>query len=83
MLLRDGKFLKNHLKTRTVAVPGVLPHELRGHVESVDPNPDTAVFTGHRGGTPCRGNWRANVKGETLVAAAIISRCKPVPRPKN
>jgi integrase len=59
--------LPKNNKTRTVAVPGVLIEELRRHLDSVDSHRDALVFTGDRGGTPRRGNWRANVKWSALV----------------
>ena len=44
-----------------------LIEELRTHLDSVDSHRDALVFTGDRGGTPRRGNWRANVKWSALV----------------
>lgn len=59
--------LPKNNKTRTVAVPGVLIEELRRHLLAVDRDRDALVFTGERGATPRRGNWRANVKWRSLT----------------
>ncbi len=59
--------LPKNQKTRTVAIPAVLVDELRRHLERVDKDADALVFTGERGGTPRRGNWRSNVRWAQLV----------------
>ncbi|GAA4117838.1 site-specific integrase [Knoellia locipacati] len=47
-------------RTRTVAIPGVLVEELRSHLHvQVAYSLESAVFTGEKGGTPRRGNWRS------------------------
>lgn len=51
----------------TVTLPGVLVQELGKHLETVATDPDQAVFTGDRGATPRRGNWRANVRWPALI----------------
>jgi integrase len=73
MVERGGSLelsLPKNSRTRIVALPGVLVDELRSHLERVDADPDAPVFTGGRGGTPRRGNWRANVKWAAAVKGA-------------
>jgi integrase len=73
MVERGGSLelaLPKNSRTRTVAVPRVLVDELRSHLTDVDTDLDTSVFTGERGGTPRRGNWRANVRWAANVKAA-------------
>ncbi len=55
-------------KTRTVALPEILVQELREHLTRVGEDADASVFTGERGGTPRRGNWRANVKWSAAIS---------------
>lgn len=55
---------------RAVTMPEVLIDELRRHLGRVDRGPDTLIFTGERGATPRRGNWRANVGWPQAVEAA-------------
>jgi integrase len=62
--------LPKNNKTRTVALPKILVEELEVHLQGIPAGPDEAVFTGERGGTPRRGNWRANVKWKEAVKAA-------------
>jgi integrase len=63
--------LKNN-SVRIVTIPTVLADELRQHLTRVPSGPDSLVFTGERGATPRRGNWRANVGWtEALVAAGL------------
>ncbi|MDC5698896.1 tyrosine-type recombinase/integrase [Intrasporangium calvum] len=57
---------------RIVTIPTVLADELREHLTRVPSGPDSLVFTGERGATPRRGNWRANVGWtDALVAAGL------------
>jgi integrase len=52
-------------------LPDVLVGELRAHLEQrVAPGPNAPVFTGERGATPRRGNWRSNVHWREAVAKA-------------
>jgi integrase len=55
---------------RTVALPAILVDILRDHLERVGPGPESPVFTGERGGTPRRGNWRDIVGWPEAVNAA-------------
>lgn len=56
---------------RTVTLPDVLVAEIQTHLrERVLPGPNALVFTGERGATPRRGNWRANVGWREAVAKA-------------
>lgn len=55
---------------RIVTLPDVLISELRTHLERVPEGPEALVFTGERGATPRRGNWRGNVGWREAVAAA-------------
>ena len=70
---RGGKVevsLPKNQRTRTVAVPGVLVDELRGHLAAhVKADPDSPMFTGEQGGTPRRGNWRAISRWRPAVQA--------------
>lgn len=73
MVERGGSLdiaLPKNSRTRIVAAPGVLVEELRAHLTTVGADPDAPVFLGERGGTPRRGNWRANVKWAVAVKAA-------------
>lgn len=73
MVERGGSLdiaLPKNSRTRIVAAPGVLVDELRTHLTKVDTDPDAPVFIGERGGTPRRGNWRANVKWAAAVKSA-------------
>lgn len=73
MVERGGSLdiaLPKNSRTRIVAAPGVLVDELRTHLTKVDADPDAPVFIGERGGTPRRGNWRANVKWAAAVKSA-------------
>jgi integrase len=73
MVERGGSLeiaLPKNSRTRIVAVPGVLVDELRSHLAEVDSDPDAPAFTGERGGTPRRGNWRANVQWASAVKGA-------------
>ena len=55
-----------------MTIPTVLVDELRQHLAACRPAADSLVFTGERGATPRRGNWRANVGWtEALVAAGL------------
>lgn len=77
MVERGGNLqiaLPKNNKTRTVAIPTILIDELRLHLTMVESSPDSLVFTGDRGGTPRRGNWRANVRWPGLVEAAGLPR---------
>ena len=60
---------KNH-RVRLVTLPDVLVAELRRHLASVAVDPDALIFTGERGATPRRGNWRANVAWTDAVRVA-------------
>lgn len=55
---------------RVVTLPGVLVDELREHLNRVPVGEDALVFTGERGATPRRGNWRANVGWREAVTTA-------------
>ncbi len=55
---------------RTVALPAILVDILRDHLQRVPPDPQAPVFTGERGGTPRRGNWRDIVDWRQAVYAA-------------
>jgi integrase len=56
---------------RTVTLPSVLVVELREHLRlRVASDLDALLFTGERGATPRRGNWRANVGWRQAVEAA-------------
>ncbi len=55
---------------RVVTLPGVLVDELRAHLGRVPADDDALLFTGERGATPRRGNWRANVGWRDAVKAA-------------
>jgi len=63
---------------RVVTLPGVLIVELRSHFDRVSDNPDVPLFTGERGATPRRGNWRANVGWrEAVLAAGLPASISP------
>jgi len=62
--------LPKNNSVRVVTLPEVLIAELRGHFDRVSDNPDAPLFTGERGATPRRGNWRANVGWREAVLAA-------------
>lgn len=62
--------LPKNNKTRIVAIPRVLIEELRTHLAGVGADPESPVFTGERGGTPRRGNWRAVSKWPAAVRSA-------------
>lgn len=55
---------------RTVALPAILVDVLRDHLERGGPDPEAPVFTGERGGTPRRGNWRDIAGWPEAVRAA-------------
>jgi integrase len=56
---------------RTVTIPDVLVDELRDHLGSyVGPSGDAPLFTGPKGATPKRGNWRVSVRWAERVQAA-------------
>ena len=60
--LRDGSHVRAAPKSaagkRTVAVPNFVVKELESHLQTyVAGDPDSLVFTGDRGGSPCRRNW--------------------------
>ncbi len=55
---------------RVVTLPSVLVDELREHLGRVPGNDDALIFTGERGATPRRGNWRANVGWRGAVEVA-------------
>jgi integrase len=55
---------------RVVTLPKVLVVELRAHLLRVPDGPGALLFTGERGATPRRGNWRANVGWPAAVKAA-------------
>lgn len=55
---------------RVVTLPEVLIQELRQHLLHVSADEDSLMFTGERGATPRRGNWRANVGWRDAVRAA-------------
>ncbi|MEO3937541.1 tyrosine-type recombinase/integrase [Dermatophilaceae bacterium Soc4.6] len=58
---------------RTVTLPRVLVDELSLHLAArVPAGAESLVFTGERGATPRRGNWRANVGWVDAVAEAGI-----------
>ncbi|MGL5818279.1 MAG: tyrosine-type recombinase/integrase [Phycicoccus sp.] len=58
-------------KPRTVTLPAIFTDGLCAHLaERVDPGADALLFTGERGATPRRGNWRNNVDWPSAVAAA-------------
>jgi integrase len=59
---------------RIVTIPTVLADELRQHLTRVPAGPDSLVFTGERGATPRRGNWRANVGWTDALAAAGLPK---------
>lgn len=73
LLERKGRLevaLPKNNSVRVVTLPGVLIVELRRHFDRVSDNPDAPLFTGERGATPRRGNWRANVGWREAVLAA-------------
>lgn len=58
-------------KPRVVTVPPILIEELRTHLDArVAPGAMALVFTGERGATPRRGNWRDNVDWKAAVDTA-------------
>lgn len=74
LLERGGQLevaLPKNGRVRIVAIPAVLVEELRGHLrDSVADSKESAVFTGKRGGTPRRGNWRSVARWPQAVKAA-------------
>jgi integrase len=61
---------KSAASMRTVTVPDVLVDELRAHLATyVGPGGD-AMFTGPKGATPKRGNWRVSARWVDQVKAA-------------
>ncbi|GAB3888683.1 tyrosine-type recombinase/integrase [Terrabacter terrigena] len=69
-LLEEGPPKNNSV--RVVTLPALLVDELRRHVARVAGGDDALVFTGERGATPRRGNWRANVGwAQALVSAGL------------
>lgn len=70
-LLEEGPPKNNSV--RVVTLPALLVDELRRHMARVAGGDDALVFTGERGATPRRGNWRANVGW----AAALVSAGLP------
>ena len=69
-LLEEGPPKNNSV--RVVTLPALLVDELRKHMARVADGDDALVFTGERGATPRRGNWRANVGwAQALVAAGL------------
>ncbi len=67
-LLEEGPPKNNSV--RVVTLPALLVDELRKHMARVGDGEDTLVFTGERGATPRRGNWRANVGWAQALASA-------------
>ena len=62
---------KSPASVRTVTLPGVLIDELRTHMTKyVGPDDGDRIFTGPKGATPTRGNWRVSVKWPAQVMAA-------------
>jgi integrase len=62
---------KSRAGVRTVTVPGVLVDELQAHMAGfVGPAEDALIFTGPKGATPRRGNWRVSVDWACQVKAA-------------
>ena len=62
---------ESRASVRTVTLPRVLIEELRRHLgEYVGPAGTDHIFTGPKGATPKRGNWRVSVKWPAQVAAA-------------
>ncbi len=57
-------------RVRMVTLPDVLASELRSHLLLVPAGEEALLFTGERGATPRRGNWRANVGWRDAVRAA-------------
>ncbi len=55
---------------RVVTLPSVLIVELRRHLLRVLTGEDALIFTGERGATPRRGNWRADVGWRQAVLTA-------------
>jgi integrase len=56
---------------RTVTLPAVLVVEVREHLRlRVPADHDALLFTGERGATPRRGNWRANVGWREAIRSA-------------
>ena len=73
--LRGGQLVpgppKSRAGVRTVTVPGVLVDELQAHMAAfVAPADDALIFTGPKGATPRRGNWRVSVDWACQVKAA-------------
>ncbi|WP_256796218.1 site-specific integrase [Terrabacter sp. Ter38] len=69
-LLEEGPPKNNSV--RVVTLPALLVDELREHMARVAVGDDALVFTGERGATPRRGNWRANVGwAQALVSAGL------------
>ena len=66
---------------RIVTLPDVLIGELRTHLERVPDGPEALVFTGERGATPRRGNWRSNVGWQAGGRSGSPSAGLPLPRP--
>jgi integrase len=54
---------------RTVVIPSAILPAIRAHLEScVGPDPDSLIFTGSRGGTLRRSNFRRDVKWYAVAA---------------
>jgi integrase len=73
--LSGGKLVvkppKSDAGIRTVPIPAVLVDEMQTHLrEYVEPQAESLVFTGPRGGTPKRGSWRSTVRWTAKVREA-------------
>lgn len=64
---------KSRAGLRTVAIPAVILPAIRAHLDStVGPQPDSLLFTGSRGGTLRRSNFRRAVKWSAAIAAVGV-----------
>jgi integrase len=66
---------KSRAGTRTVVIPAAILPAIRTHLDScVGPDPQSLIFTGSRGGTLRRSNFRRDVKWYEMVAAIDAPR---------
>lgn len=62
---------KSAASVRTVTIPAVLVDDLASHLDTyVAASGDALLFTGPKGATPKRGNWRVTVRWADQVRAA-------------